>query len=103
MSKLSMSRTGWRLLLALVLLLVQQVGLRHNLSHAASRDEGPGTHAVCLECVALHASADWLPAAPQHPPTIGHAHVLIALAATHEREPVTERVYQSRAPPRFPV
>ncbi len=103
MTNHKVSHVGWRLLLALVLLLVQQAGLRHNLSHATARHEGPPTHAVCLECVALHASADLLSPVAPSPVLLAHTHVLVAAAAPHDREPHTERVYQSRAPPHFPV
>jgi hypothetical protein len=48
-------RAGWHWVLALVLLLMQQAGLRHGLQHA-TRDDGAPTHAACLECVAHHAS-----------------------------------------------
>ncbi len=97
------SRIGWRLLLALVLLLVQQAGLRHNLSHATSRDESAPTHAVCLDCLALHASADSITPVVPALALLAHAHVLAAATAQHGAEPRTERVYESRAPPASPA
>lgn len=46
---------GWHFMLALLMLLAQQTGLRHSLKHAV-HDEGAATHAVCLECLAHHAN-----------------------------------------------
>ena len=45
----------WHLVLALVMLLMQQAGLRHSLQHAL-HDDGAPTHAACVECLAHHAN-----------------------------------------------
>lgn len=89
---------GWHLVLALLLLLAQQAGLRHSLKHA-THNEGAATHAVCLECLAHHAN--------DH----GSAPTLPVLALAQCEHVLTERVacaqcghsvqagYLPRAPP----
>ncbi|MBI2731983.1 MAG: hypothetical protein HYX44_01305 [Aquabacterium sp.] len=89
---------GWHLLLALVMLLMQQAGLRHALQHAA-RDEGVPTHTVCVECLAHHASDNGV--APTVP-TLTQAsldHVLMADAAQPQCGQGVACAYLSRAPP----
>jgi streptomycin 6-kinase len=92
------SRLGWHTLLALVMLLMQQAGLRHSLQHA-SRDDGAPTHVACLQCLAHHASDH--SAAPSLPG-------LLAATFEHVLTPCTGRAqcglsvqagYLSRAPP----
>ncbi len=97
-----LSRIGWHWLLALTLLLMQQVGLRHSLSHATARDEGaPTHHTVCLHCLALHATADSIPTVVLPVFLLAHTHVLVAVTTKRGCVPRTDRLYQSRAPPAF--
>lgn len=100
MVKHGWSRWGWHVLLALLMLLLQQASLRHSLGHALADDEGTPTHVACLECLALHAGADTLTPAVPTLALLAHAHVQVAATAHAGREPRTERPYQSRAPPR---
>lgn len=89
---------GWHLLLALVMLLMQQAGLRHALQHAAL-DDGIPTHTVCVECLAHHASDSGV--APTVP-TLAQAsldHVLTADAAQPQCGQGVACVYLPRAPP----
>lgn len=91
-------RMGQTLVLALVLLLMQQAGLRHALQHAAN-DDAHAAHTICCECVAHHA-ADHL--------STPHVLVLRMLATTHAAPDAPRMVladgevqtaYWARAPP----
>jgi hypothetical protein len=91
-------RLAWHLVLALVLLLMQQAGLRHALQHA-SRDDGGATHAVCVECLAHHANDT---SVTPTVPTLVLAHLDHALTADAARPQCDQgfaACYQSRAPP----
>lgn len=91
-------RLGWHLLLALVMLLMQQAGLRHALQHA-TRDDGNHAHTLCVECLA-HQAADASVAASV--PTLALArleHVLTADTAQPQRAGSAPSAYLARAPP----
>lgn len=97
-NRLANGRIGWHVLLALVMLLMQQAGLRHALQHA-TLDDGAPTHTVCVECLAHHASDSGV--APTVP-ALAHAtfdHVLTADAARPQCGQGVACVYLSRAPP----
>lgn len=91
-------RLGWHLLLALVMLLMQQAGLRHALQHA-TRDDGNHAHTLCVECLVHHAAdASVAPTVP----TLALAsfeHVLTADAAQPQCAQGAARAYLARAPP----
>lgn len=95
-----LSRLGWHTLLALVMLLMQQAGLRHSLQHA-TRDDGAPTHTVCVECLAHHASDH--SAAPTVPvlALASFDHVLTADAAQPQCGQSVVTGYLPRAPPFF--
>ncbi len=90
---------GWHWVLALVLLLMQQVGLLHRLHHV-THDEGAPHHTACLECVAHHASDAGAASAPDlslTPARLGHV-----LSTAHAPAIVLAEVraaYHARAPP----
>lgn len=48
-------RWGWHLLLALLMLLMQQGALRHGVAHHLKGDDSAPAHQVCLDCLAFHA------------------------------------------------
>jgi hypothetical protein len=89
---------GWHLLLVLVMLLMQQAGLRHALQHA-SRDEGAPTHTVCVECLSHHASdAGAVPTLPALD-LARFDHVLTADTAQPQCGQGVPTCYRPRAPP----
>lgn len=89
---------GWHALLALVLVFMQQAGLRHALQHIG-RDDAAPAHSVCLECLAHHAQDHG--AAPTVPTLAvpSTEHVLTADQGEAQRTADVPRVYWSRAPP----
>jgi hypothetical protein len=93
-----LSSWRWHLVLALVVLLGQQAGLRHSLQHAL-RDEGAPTHAACIECLAHHAS-DHVVSHTQPPlALLAIEHVWTDVTGQAQCIPQTEAGYLSRAPP----
>ncbi len=92
----------WHLVLALVMLLMQQAGLRHSLYHAL-HDEGAPTHTVCLECLAHHAND--LGATHTVPALVlaDFDHVLTADEAQAQLGHCVQTGYQPRAPPPLSV
>ncbi len=91
-------RLGWHLLLALVMLLMQQAGLRHALQHAAS-DDGKHAHTLCVACLAHHA-AEAIVAPSAGTLTLARlAHVLTADSAQPQCAQGVARAYLARAPP----
>lgn len=92
------SHLGWHLVLALFMLLVQQAGLRHALQHA-TRDEGSQTHAVCLECLAHHASDASITPTVAPLALVQADHVLVQESGCAQCTPHAPRGYQPRAPP----
>jgi hypothetical protein len=103
-----MTRSVRHLLLALLLLMVQQLGLTHGYAHAgdpaahvhAHDDEIPSPAAACLDCVALAAIAA-TPAST--PPVCVHAlpQVLLSSGAVPPAPTFPCRTaFDSRAPPR---
>jgi hypothetical protein len=97
-----MSKLGWHMVLALVMLLMQQAGLRHSLQHATRNDSAP-THTVCLECLAHHASDHSM--APTVPALLATTfdHVLTADTAQPQCGHSVQVGYLSRAPPVLPA
>jgi hypothetical protein len=95
-----MPRIGWHLLLALMLLVMQQAALRHALQHATQDDGHPAHSTLCKECLAYAATDTVTPSAPQ----------VIAPLAVHglppddlrqaQCDPSPQAGYQTRAPPR---
>jgi hypothetical protein len=92
----------WHLVLALVMLLMQQAGLRHSLQHAL-HDDGAPTHAACVVCLAHHAND--LGATHSVPTLVLAAvdHVLTADAAQGQRGHCVQTGYLPRAPPALSV
>lgn len=91
-------RLGWHLLLALVMLLMQQAGLRHALQHA-TRDDGNHAHTLCVECLAYHA-ADASVAPSKAALALAHfEHVLTADTAQPQCAGSAPGAYLARAPP----
>jgi len=88
----------WHLVLALVMLLMQQAGLRHGLRHAL-QDEGAPTHAACMECLAHHAND--LGATYTVPELVlaDVEHVLTSDEAQAQRGHSVQTGYLPRAPP----
>jgi hypothetical protein len=98
MSRGSVTRLSWQLLLALVMLLMQQAGLRHNLEHA-TRDDGIVNHAVCKVCLGHHATDDIVTFTPPALALLkaSYSTTLTLPQAQHVSPVVTG--YLSRAPP----
>lgn len=93
-----MKRWGWRLLLVMAMLWMQQAGLRHSLQHALE-DADQAPHVLCQECLSHHSAEAAL---ASQPPTLhlGPArHALVSLPAPTLRSVPIERGYRSRAPP----
>jgi hypothetical protein len=89
----------WHLVLAVAVLLAQSALVRHQLQHGHQGD-ADAAHAVCMECLALHA-ADPLGTAPDLPTLAPPAPAMAAWApwfAAHAHN-AAPRPYQSRAPP----
>ena len=94
----SLPKWGWHLLLAMVMLLMQQAGLRHSLQHAL-QDESAPTHTVCVECLAHHANDL---GATHTLPVLALAefdHVLTADGAQPQLGHSVQTGYEPRAPP----
>ncbi len=92
-------RTGWHWLLALVMLFMQQAGLRHALHHVID-EEGAPAHTACLECLAHHAhDAGTLTAEPARLMAPSPAHVLSDGTAPASVVARLSTGYLSRAPP----
>lgn len=92
------SRWVWHVVLALVMLFMQQAGVRHSLQHATNRDSAPA-HTACVECLAHHAADSTLLPTVVAPVLGQFDHVLTADAAQPQRGQGVTRAYQSRAPP----
>lgn len=98
MIRLKVPKLGWQLLLAVLMLLMQQGALRHSVQHIAG-EEGTVTHAQCKDCLAFHAADQAVASAPLLSlPAPGFAHVLVALPRTTHATPANAG-YRSRAPP----
>lgn len=94
----TIKRLGWHLLLALVMLLMQQAGWRHALQHA-TRDDGHHAHTLCVECLAYHA-ADASVAPSKAAQALAHfEHVQTADTAQPQCAPGAPGAYRARAPP----
>lgn len=95
------ARMGWHLMLALLMLLVQQAGLRHHLlEHGPSHEEAAPTHAACLVCLAHHAhghSVAGAVVATSLAPPLNHVHSA-AIGVTHCPAGNAAN-YRARAPP----
>lgn len=93
-----MKRWGWRLLLVMAMLWMQQAGLRHSLQHALE-DADQAPHVLCQECLSHHSAE----AALASQPPVLHAgpahHALVSWPAFTLRSVPIERGYRSRAPP----
>jgi hypothetical protein len=89
----------WHLVLALAVLLAQVTLARHSLQHL-KKGEPDVTHAVCVECLALHA-ADHLGTAPALLALAAPSPATVALSTWTSTLVMAEapRPYQSRAPP----
>lgn len=97
-----MTRWGWRVLLVMAMLWMQQAGLRHDLEHARE-DANQAAHVLCQECLSHHGAQAALASAPPvlH---LSHArHALVSVAAPSLRSVPLERAYWSRAPPSLSV
>jgi hypothetical protein len=94
------SRLGWQMLLALVMLLMQQAGLRHSLTHA-TRDDSTPTHTACLECLAHHASDHSMAHTVPVLLLASFDHVRAADAAQPQCGHSVQTGYLPRAPPVF--
>lgn len=96
------SKVGWHLVLALVMLLMQQAGLRHSLQHAL-QDESAPTHAVCVECLAHHANDVGATHAIPALVLVEFGHVLTADEAQPQLGHSVQTGYLPRAPPVLPI
>lgn len=91
-------RLGWHLLLAVLMLLMQQAGLRHALQHGAREDNNPA-HTLCVECLAHHAAdASVAPTVPSLTLS-SFEHVLTADNAQQQCALDVPGAYLARAPP----
>jgi len=95
------SRTGWHIVLALVMLLMQQAGLRHAFEHAGHEHDAEPTHAACLLCAAHHAQGHALSHTPPDVAEPLGSHVLRSAAQEGQRGQGVQLNYRSRAPPSF--
>jgi hypothetical protein len=91
-------RLAWQLLLALLMLLMQQGALRHGLQHITGEDSAP-THSLCKDCLSFHAADQTLASAPllSLPPVA--LPELPYLWASSDRLALLRTGYRSRAPP----
>jgi hypothetical protein len=98
MNRPKASRLGWHLLLALLMLLMQQGALRHGFQHIKGEDSSP-THTLCKDCLSFHAADQALASAPLlHLPVVGLPEVVLTLFSAPGNTP-TCAAYQARAPP----
>lgn len=98
-----MPRLGWHLLLALVLLMMQQASLRHPLEHLVRQDGHPAHSTPCKDCLAYAAIDALSPNAPAViTPTGGHDALPQGLEQA-QCEAAPALGYQTRAPPRAPL
>jgi hypothetical protein len=97
-------RIGWHLLLAFMLLFMQQASLRHALQHAVQDDGHPTHSTLCKDCLAYAATDNTV--APSTPQlfTPSDLHGVTPedhqQAQRHDSPPVG---YQTRAPPHASV
>ncbi|MEY4766870.1 MAG: hypothetical protein RI907_3543 [Pseudomonadota bacterium] len=93
----------WHLVLAVGVLLGQAAVARHNLQHALQVDQD-AVHAVCAQCLALHAMDHVGPAtpAPTLPPTTLRETTRPVMVASPLRG-ATPAPYWSRGPPSHPA
>jgi hypothetical protein len=91
-------RLGWHLLLALVMLLMQQVSLRHALQHA-ERDDGNQAHTLCVQCLAHHAADASVAPSVATVALARFGHVLTADTAQPQCAQGLACAYLARAPP----
>lgn len=97
-----MTRWGWRVLLAMAMLWMQQAGLRHDLEHALE-DANQAAHVLCQECLSHHSAQAVLASTPPALHLTLARHALVSLTAPTLRSVPLERAYWSRAPPSLPV
>ncbi|MDQ5926955.1 MAG: hypothetical protein QG554_1898 [Pseudomonadota bacterium] len=93
-----MTRWGWRVLLAVVMLWMQQASLRHDLEHALE-DPHQAAHVLCQECLSHHGTQAALASTPPALQLSSARHALVSVAAPSLRSVPVERGYWSRAPP----
>ena len=93
-----MTRWGWRVLLAVAMLWMQQAGLRHDLEHALE-DANQTAHVLCQECLSHHGAQAALASTPPALHLSPARHALVSIAAPAWRSVPMERGYWSRAPP----
>lgn len=91
-------RLGWHLLLALVMLLMQQAGLRHALQHT-TRDDGNQAHTLCVECLAHHAADASVAPSVAAMALTSFEHALTAGSAQPQCAQGAPGAYLARAPP----
>ncbi|RYY90742.1 MAG: hypothetical protein EOO15_01230 [Chitinophagaceae bacterium] len=96
------ARLGWHLLLALLLLLMQQAALRHAFQHTPQDDAHPAHSTLCKECLAF-ASIDAVASSTQLIVLDRGVFVQVPERRRAERHTLLLPAYQSRAPPRFSV
>lgn len=97
-----MTRWGWRVLLAMAMLWMQQAGLRHDLEHALE-DANQAAHVLCQECLGHHGAQAALASTPPALHLTLARHALVSLTAPTLRSVPLERAYWSRAPPSLSV
>ena len=93
-----MPKWGWHMVLALVMLLMQQAGLRHSLQHALQDERAPA-HTACVECLAHHANDVGATHALPVLVLAQFDHVLTADEAQPQRGHSVQTGYLPRAPP----
>lgn len=97
-----MTRWGWRVLLVMAMLWMQQAGLRHDLEHALE-DANQAAHVLCQECLSHHGAQAALASTPPALHLHLARHALVSLTAPTLRSVPLERAYWSRAPPSLSV
>lgn len=93
-----MTKWGWRLVLAMAMLWMQQAGLRHDLDHAL-KDQDLAAHVLCQECLSHHGAQAALPSSAVSLARLPlrHEQALAPLIASRDVPAYT--AYWSRAPP----
>lgn len=92
-------RWGWHLLLALLMLLMQQGALRHGVAHHLNGEEGAAAHQICLDCLAFHAGDQAVASDTTMAPLLALQHGPTVAVLPTDRTTAAPAAYLARAPP----
>lgn len=98
MNRLKAPGLGWHLLLALLMLLMQQGALRHGFQHIKGEDSAP-THTLCKDCLSFQAADQALASVPLLPPPLVALPEVVLTPVGVPCAAPTRTAYEARGPP----